>query len=515
MKMKPVSVIKNGVMVFSLIILGKVFSLVREMCFSAFFGTSLYADAYFTANIVPSLLNTPLTVSSLVFFIPLYSQCKETQGKAAADRFVSNLMTIYVVFNISLALLAIFLSPVMIRLIVPEYSGELYTYTVNLSRLLVLSFPVTIAVSILINVSNANQKHFAPQLLTVTNSLISIVCMYLFVPRYGIYAMPIIGVIAWFIQLLIQGFCVRKEYRYKFYVSIRDPLIKSMILLAIPTIVATAAEQINLSVDNILASSLDAGSVSVLNYVQKLFNLLNGTITTALITVSYPIISKLYAEKRKDALVNNVNQYFNIIIFIMLPVMALCMILREDIVRLIFARGAFGEESIYIVANIFMIYVIAILGAAIKELVTRIFYVYGEAKIPMLVNSLCIVINIVLNVICVRFWGLKGIAGATAIATTLSCVIECICFRKKFVEERQKGIFTIKSAWKYFVALGCIYLSGFSLYQVLGNLHYIIKSSIIGFACLLLYVVLLILLREPLCLQMLQKFADKRHQGNV
>lgn len=500
------NLLKTGSIVFILIILGKIFSLAREMYFSALFGTTMYADAYFTANIIPNLLNTPLTISSLVFFIPLYTKCREQRGQKEADKFTSNLMTVYIIFNTILAVLAIVIAPVFIKLLVPTYSEQAYTCTVELSRLLAMSFPVTVAVHVLMNVSNANQKHYAPQLLTICNSVIAVVLMYFFVPKYGIYAVPVIGLIAWLIQLPIQALCVRKEYHYRFCLNIKDPMIKSMILLALPVIVATATEQINLSVDNVLASSLGTGSVSILNYAQKLFNLLNGTITTAIITVSYPVFSRLYAEKKKSVLVENVNKYFNIIVLIMVPVMVLCMIFREEIVRVVFARGAFGGESVYYVDRVFLIYVMAIPFAALKELVTRIFYIYEESKLPTIINSLCIGVNIIGSIVAVRIWGLEGIVGATVISTAFCSIVEIIIFRKKFQEEKREGIFSGNQIWKYIVAALGIVLIALPMNVIMDNFTYILRCVIIGIICMMVYVALLILFREKTCLELIRKW---------
>ncbi len=503
------NLLKTGSMVFVLIILGKIFSLVREMYFSALFGTSMYADAYFTANIIPNLLNTPLTISSLVFFIPLYTQCRTEKGQDETDKFTSNLMTIYVIFNTCLAVFAILCSPVMIKLLVPEYSEQAYICTVRLSQLLVLSFPATIAVHVLMNVSNAHQKHFAPQLLTVCNSLIAIILMYFFVPEYGIYAVPVIGLAGWVVQLFFQGYCVRKQFRYKFYINLKDPLLRSMIVLALPVIVATAAEQINLSVDNVLASSIGTGSVSVLNYAQKLFNLLNGTIATAIITVSYPVFSRLYAEKNKKLLIENINKYFNIIMVIMIPIMALCMIFREEIVRVVFGRGAFEEGSVYLVGSVFMIYVAAIPFAALKELVTRIFYIYGESKLPMIINALCIAINISLSIVFVRYFGLEGIVGGTVIATAFACIIEIIAFRVKFPEERQGKIFSCRQLWKYIVASVIMSLMVIILNTAMVELFYIIRCICAGLVGLVVYIVLLVAMREKISSELLERVKNK------
>lgn len=491
------NLLKTGSIVFVLIILGKIFSLIREMYFSALFGTSLYADAYFTANIIPNLLNTPLTISSLVFFVPLYTKCKTEHGEKEAGRFTSNLMTIYVLFNIILTVVAFALSPVLIRLIASGYDEATYQCTVHLSQLLVFTFPVTVAVHVLINVSNANQKHYAPQLLTVFNSIISIVCMYFFVPVYGIYAVPVIGLFAWFVQLFIQGFCIRREYNYRFCLNLRDPLIKSIIVLAIPVVIATATEQINLSIDNMLCSSLGTGAVSVLNYSQKLFNLLNGTITTAIITVSYPVFSRLYAERNEKDLGKSINKYYNLIVLVMLPVMLLCIIYREEIVRIVFARGAFGESAVVSVARVFMIYAIAIPFAALKELITRLFYVYEESKIPMLINTLCIVMNTVLSFIFVWIWKIEGDVLATVIATSVACVFETIVFRRKYAKKNENRLLITTGLWRYILAIAGMSLGAVGINYILDNIHYILRIGVGTVISLVIYAVILEICGEP------------------
>ena len=492
-------IFKTSSFVFLLIVIGKLFSMIREMYFSAIFGTSIYADAYFTANIIPSLLNAPLTISSLVFFIPLYTGCKEKKGEEAANRFASNLITIYVIFNTFLALVAFVAGPAIVKILAPEFTDETYRCCLSLVRLLVLSFPVTIAVHIYMNISNANQKHYVPQLLTLFNSIISIILMFLLIPTYGIYAMPVIGLIAWLLQLVIQSFSIRKEFRYQFVLDLKDPLVKTLILLAIPVIIGTAADQINLSVDNILASSLGSGSVSAMNYAQKLFNLLNGTITTAILTVSYPICSRLYAAKKTGDLTNFVNRYFNIIMLIMLPVMILCIGFSDVAVQLFFARGAFEMDSVFTVANVFSMYAIAILFSAIKEFVTKIYYIYENSKTPMIINAISILINVVLSIVFTHYFGLPGIAIGTSIATMFACIIEIIVFRKKYAEERKLGIFSLNQVWKYLVASLAMAFLMIVLNFLLSDLFYLTRTVIVAVLSFIVYVLFLTLLKERNC----------------
>ena len=61
-----------GIYVFALLVFGKFLSLFRDIIFSMFFGTSVYADAYFSANIIPGLnsitYSTPFGVIKILFY---------------------------------------------------------------------------------------------------------------------------------------------------------------------------------------------------------------------------------------------------------------------------------------------------------------------------------------------------------------------------------------------------------------------------------------------------------------
>lgn len=489
-----------GIYVFALLVFGKFLSLFRDIIFSMFFGTSVYADAYFSANIIPGLLNMTFVMSALVFFIPIYSECITSEGKEEASYFTSNLMTIFFLFNLLLSIIAFFLAPQMIKIVGPGLDTETYAISVKLVRMLVWSFPITAVVHVLINVSNANQKHLAPQLITVFNSLLSIVLMFIFVPKYGIYSVPLIGILAWLVQIFLQQKFVENFYRYKIIFNLKDKRVKKILILSIPVIVATATVQINLSIDNMWSSTLGIGSVSMLNYAQKVFNLINGTFTMALITVSYPILSTSYARKEYYTFFTNIKRNMRVIVFIMLPIVILCIICREEIIKIIYFRGTFKRESVRIVADLFMIYAMAIIFSGIKELSTRTYYIMEDSRTPTKISVFSIVINIFLNFILVRSLGVYGIAIATLVSTIVACCIQIILLKKKINSTFNLDFqnMNISDMFQIITSTICLSFVGYILHTniLIGN--NILSLIFIFSVCLLVYVFLLKLFRNDL-----------------
>jgi putative peptidoglycan lipid II flippase len=408
---------KVGVLILFLLGAGKIVALLRDMLFSMYFGTSIQADAYFSANILPNLINMTFVMSALIFFIPVYSKVVIEKGDEEARKFTSNLMNIFVSINIVLSLISFLLAPYLIKIIAPGLSGAVYEISVELSRLMVLSFPITSIVHVLINVSNANHRHLFPQTITVLNGIITIVLMIIYVPKYGVYCVPIIGLFAWFIQVFIQGYLIRDIYKYKMYFNLKDENAKKIIRLAIPVIIATAAVQINLAIDTMWGSILGTGSISVINYAQKIFNLLNGTIVLTIITLSYPILSKMFGLMEYDKFLASIKKYLKIILYVMIPVVIISLVSSEEIVKLIYLRGNFNLDNAKLVSDVFKIYLLSVIFVGIKEFYTRIFYIIGDSITPTRISVIGILLNIILNSVFVRILGVYGIALSTLISS--------------------------------------------------------------------------------------------------
>ena len=69
-----------------------------------------------------------------------------------------------------------------------------------------------------------------------------------------------------------------------------------MAALALPAIIGTSVNQINVLVDRTLASGIAVGGISALNYANSLNLTVQGLFVVSLTTVMYPMISKMVAE---------------------------------------------------------------------------------------------------------------------------------------------------------------------------------------------------------------------------
>ena len=67
-------------------------------------------------------------------------------------------------------------------------------------------------------------------------------------------------------------------------------------------------------------------------------------------------------------------------------------------------------------------YSIGMIGFGLREILSKIFYSIQDTKTPMLNGALAMGVNIILNIILIKFLGHAGLALATSISS-LICIV--------------------------------------------------------------------------------------------
>ena len=431
---------RASLLLFIITIISKVAAFLVTIVFSYYFGTDAVTDAYYAAGTIPNLVNNSLTICALTLFIPVYTKCKSEVGNQKADEFTSNVLNAFVIFNIALFAAVCIASPILARLVAPGFAEEGLVHTRRMICLLSMSFPFTVAAYALNNLCNANQRYVLPAILTLFNHIFIIVFNIVLAPVFGIYSYPFICTGAWIVQLAILYFWSRgRLFKHRLVINLKDSYFKYMLKQSIPVMVTTAADQINLAADNIISSDLPGGSLSCLGYAHRIFNSINGIVTSTLLTIYYPIISRQYAEKDAKGLNSSLRRYFEIMLFLTLPVSMLLIGNSDGVIKILFNRGAMKADDISKISILFMVYVAGLLFMSLKEFATRLFYIIGDTKQPTIINSICVAMNICLSLTLKQFWEIYGIAIATTVSTAVCALIECA-----FLVKRAGGIEAIK-----------------------------------------------------------------------
>lgn len=417
-----------------LTIVGQLISFVRESIFAYYYGTSYQADAYVMASQIPITLFAVVTTSINTVILPIYTSKKEKDGQEIADRFMNSFIFVLEIGCLFLTFLSLIFAKQIVFVFAPAFSGEILELTVKYVRLL---FP-TILFSALINILtvrfNVNKNFSYPQYVGWFQN-IAIIGVMVFFARSMSTDAAVIGTIAGLvINALFLVIPCRHVFIKKLEIGGLWGDIRHALLKVIPVFCGVGVAEINRIVDKAVASGLDTGSITGLNYANKLAVVFSALVVTALSTVCFQQFSSLYTKGHFRERFKELRKYLLVLVYVLLPLTFGAMILKRELITVTFARGAFGLESVNVTSSVFFYYAIGILPIAIREILSKYYYSSGDTKTPMINSAIGVGINIVLNLLLSKFMGASGLA----LATTISYIVVCFLLFLSILR-REKG----------------------------------------------------------------------------
>ncbi len=198
-----------------------------------------------------------------------------------------------------------------------------------------------------------------------------------------------------------------------------------------PVMFGTSINQINVLVDQTIASRIAIGGISALTYANRLNWFVQGVIVMSIATVMYPMISKMVVDDNIVGLKKTLAESITSISLLILPATFGTIIFAEPIVTFLFARGEFDQEAIKVTSYALVFYSIGMVGFGLREVLSRVFYAFQDTTTPTKNATIGMVLNIVLNIILSRILGIGGLALATSISATFTTGLMLISLRKK------------------------------------------------------------------------------------
>ena len=415
---------KTTALVLMLIILtSKITGFFRDIVLAQTFGAGEITDAYLTALNIPVVLFDGISAALGTTFIPIYFKIKSSKGQEEVNKFTSNILNIVIIISLIFVLLGVIFAPYIVKIFAVGFKGDVFDLTVNYSKILIFSM-VFIAINGLVSsylVASGNV--YISGAITIPFNIFVIIAI-IFASVTESYVMVYGTLIAYIAQLLFQlPLLIKKGYKHRLTVNLRDENIRQILFLVIPVFIGSYINQINAVVNRTLASTLDSGSITALNYANKLNMFAVGVIAVAISTIMYPILSKLASEGNKKLFKINISKS--------IPIMVVMTTFSTEIVKVLFEEGSFNSHDTYLTSTALFFYSIGILSYGLKELLAKSFYSLQDTKTPVRNATISVVINIVFSIILVNIMGIGGLALASSISATVTTMLLLISLRKK------------------------------------------------------------------------------------
>ncbi|MBA3534552.1 MAG: murein biosynthesis integral membrane protein MurJ [Ardenticatenales bacterium] len=386
-------VARAAIIVMAGFLASKVAGLVRQLVIARVFGATGALDAYFAAFTAPDIIFTLISGGALATaFIPVfsdYTNSEEPSAKEAAWRMASNILTVTFALSTVVSLLTALLAPWLVaEIIAPGFSPEQQIITVDLMRLALIS-TIIFSISGLVGGVLYTLQHFLlPAFAGFFYNVGIILCALFLVPRMpegqGVYALVIGSIIGALLHLAIQLPAVwHFRIRLRPLFDLSDPGLRQVAVLMGPRALALGLINAKLIIKSNLASRLDPGSLSALDYAWDLMQLPETIFATAVATAVFPTLAELAARKAHHELATTFNQTIRTILALTVPAAVGLLVLGSPIVRTFYEGGNFSSGASEAVSYALSFFAFGIVGHGLLEVVARLFYAQKDTLRPL------------------------------------------------------------------------------------------------------------------------------------
>lgn len=417
---------KSTAIVGGLTLLSRIFGFARDVIIAQVFGASAAMDAFLVAFKIPNFMRRLFAEGAFSqAFIPVLSEYKNQQDKAAVQQLVSHTAGTLGGVLLLVTVLGVLLAPVLIVIFAPGFLSDTPKYSLAVD-LLRITFPYLLFIALTAfagSVLNTYNQFTIPAFTPVLLNICLITAAVYFAPWF---AQPIIALawgvfIAGLVQLLLQlPFLHRMQLLSKPQFDWHHAGIKKIRQLMLPALFGVSVAQINLLIDTLMASFLVTGSVSWLYYADRLMEFPLGVFGIALTTVALPNLSKTVAQHDHVAYCHTLDWALRLVLLVVTPAMLGLIWLAEPILLTLFHNGQFTEYDVLMSSYSLMAYALGLLGFVGLKVLAAGFFAHKDTRTPVVAATVAMVVNLTLNLALIIPLQHTGLALATAIAALVN-----------------------------------------------------------------------------------------------
>jgi putative peptidoglycan lipid II flippase len=408
---------RAGMIVSGAFLVSRVLGWVRVAVIATTVGLGGDLDAFYAAFRLPDLMFQLVAAGALASaVIPVVSDLLTHDSEARAWRVVSTVTNLMLGALLVLAVALFVTAPVLVPIITPGFEADQLEQTVELTRIMVLS-PVFLALgSMASSVLNARGRFTASVIAPITYNLAMIAGAVLLYPILGIAGLAV-GVVAGSVcHLLVQLRPLALEgFAYTPRIAAADPAARQTLRLMAPRAFGLGAVQVTLVVLTMQASTMAEGSVAALNIAFTLLQIPLGVISMSLGVVVLPTLSRELAKGATGEFVYLVSRSLRLLLWVMLPIAGFGMVLRYQVVELLFGYGQFDAAATQMTGDTLLFFLVGLAAHAEIAVLARAFYADKDTRTPVSVAVTGTVLTIVVSVLLSGRMGLPGLALSVAL----------------------------------------------------------------------------------------------------
>ena len=368
--------------------LSQILGLVRDRTLAGVIGAGPVLDTYYAAFRIPDFIYISIaSLASVTVLLPFLINKIKGDDKSNARFFLDNVFSAFMVFMIIASTIVAILMPYIAKYIAPGFSPSQLHSLVITSRIMLLS-PIFIGLSNLIgSVTQLFRNFFIFSLSPIFYNLgilFGILCFY---PIFGVYGLAYGVILGAVLHLFVQIPVVIKHGLFpRLTLKINWKEIFEVTKLSIPRTLALSCNSLAFIFLIAMASTLKEGSISLFTFSFNLQSVPVGIIGISYSVAAFPMLVKSFSMKDMDNFINNIIGAARQIIFWSFPVIALIIVLRAQIVRVVLGVNTFTWADTRLTAAAIALFIISLASQSLVLLFVRGYYAASKTKKPLFIN---------------------------------------------------------------------------------------------------------------------------------
>jgi putative peptidoglycan lipid II flippase len=425
---------KPAFLVASGIFLSRVAGLVRDRVFAHFFGNSDSADAFRAAFRIPNFLQNLFGEGVLsASFIPVYANLLAREAKEEAGRVAGAIASLLVLLTSLLVLIGVVVTPWLIAVIAPGFSGDKRELTIVLVRILFPGAGLLVFSAWCLGILNSHRKFFISYVAPVIWNAAIVVTLILF-GRHS--SQPELAVkVAWGsvvgsgLQFLVQlPLVLRLIPHLNFALALGTESVRTVVRNFVPVFISRGVVQISAYIDALIASFLPTGAVAALAYAQTIYTLPVSLFGMSVSAAELPAMSSALGSEEeigaqlRERLARGARQ----ISFLVIPSVMAFLVLGDVVAAAIYQSGRFTHDDAIYVWGVLAGSTVGLLASTLGRLYASAFYALRDTKTPLKFASVRVFLTLILGYFSALplprmmhidpRWGVAGLTASAGIA---------------------------------------------------------------------------------------------------
>ena len=430
------SLIKATGTIGGLTMVSRLAGFARDMILARVLGPGTASDAFLLAFQLPNIFRRLFAEGAFSSaYVPMFSRRLHGEGgQASAQEFSSNVLSVFVPLLIGFTALVEIAMPGVIWVMASEYQdvpGK-FELTVVLAR---ITFPYILLislVSLLGGILNSLSRFAPGASFPILLNLVLIVALLLGDHwRAGTgndelvaYVLAIAVAIGGVLQLLWLWFWThRAGIRLTLHRPRLTPEVKELGIIILPAVFGAGVYQINQLVQLFFVTRLPNGSLSYLNFADRLNQLPLGIIGIALGTAILPMLSRYIGSEDRKGADRIQSNAIEMAMLLTLPAAAALAVCAAPFVNAFFLGGRFNAVDATITANVVVALVTGLPAYVLIKVLTPSYFARKDTRTPVYAAIAALLVFVLFNAFFIERFGIVGLAAATAAGAWLNSLL--------------------------------------------------------------------------------------------